>query len=128
MRRMPSSAQKESDASGPACDRGVGGSPAAEPRRCGIRLTAVALSTACFRQRHEFTYTTPTGGQASIQVVGSAIWPGPRSTAPARSIWSTAGPTRYSKIVSHVSGGNGRAPLASILNSQLIAAGATNQR
>jgi hypothetical protein len=36
------------------------------------------------------------------------------------------GTNAFSKIVSHVKGGNGRAPLASITNGQLIAAGAQN--
>ena len=52
----------------------------------------------------------------------SAIWPGPRSIAPVRSNLVYGGTNAYSKIVSHVKGGNGRAPLASILNGQLIAA------
>ena len=70
----------------------------------------------------EFTYTTPTGGQAVIQVVGLGNLAGTTVDRAACSIWSSAGPTRTRRSSSHVKGGEWPRPLASILNSQLIAA------
>ena len=74
----------------------------------------------------EFTYTTPTGGKAVIQIVGLGNLGGTTVNSAGALNLVYDGTNAFSKIVSHVKGGNGRAPLASILNGQLIAAGAEN--
>jgi hypothetical protein len=72
-----------------------------------------------------FSYTTPTGGHATIQVVGLGNLQG--TTAPGGVLNLVFGATNaYSKITGAVKGGGGHAPLESIQNSQLINAGASN--
>jgi hypothetical protein len=73
-----------------------------------------------------FSYTTPTGGHAVIQVIGLGNLVGTTLT-PSGALELVYGATNaYSKIVGKVSGGGGHAPLESIQNAQLIAAGASN--
>jgi hypothetical protein len=74
----------------------------------------------------QFTYTTPSGGHAVIHLVGLGNLAGTTVNAAGALNLVYGGTNAYSKITSKVTGGNGRAPLASILNSQLIAAGAQN--
>ena len=72
-----------------------------------------------------FSYTTPTGGHATIPVVGLGNLQG--TTAPGGVLNLVFGATNaYSKITGDVHGGGGHAPLESIQNSQLINAGASN--
>jgi hypothetical protein len=88
---------------------------------------AAAPSTGVFSDNGtKFTYATPTGGQAVIQVVGLGNLAGTTVSSAGALNLVFDGTNAFSKIVSHVKGGDGRAPLASILNGQLIAAGATN--
>lgn len=89
--------------------------------------TAAASSNGVFSNSGtQFTYTTPTGGQATIQVVGLGNLAGTTVDSAGALNLVYDGTNAFSKIVSHVKGGNGRAPLASILNGQLIAAGTEN--
>jgi hypothetical protein len=72
-----------------------------------------------------FTYTTPTGGQATISVVGLGNLEG--TTAPGGVLNLVFGATNaYTKITGEVHAGGGHAPLESIQNSQLVDAGASN--
>lgn len=72
-----------------------------------------------------FSYTTPTGGHAVIQVIGLGNLLG--TTLDSGALELVYGDTNaFSKIVGKVTGGGGHAPLESILNSELIAAGASN--
>src|SRR5262245_46164110 len=72
-----------------------------------------------------FSYTTPTGGNATIQVIGLGNLQG--TTAPGGVLNLVFGATNaYSKITGAVKGGGGHAPLQSIQNGQLINAGASN--
>ncbi len=71
----------------------------------------------------QFSYTTPTGGHAVIQVVGLGNL-ALTNVGPAGLNLVFGGTNAYSKIVGHVTGGGGTASLASIENSQLIASGA----
>ena len=85
-----------------------------------------ARRAVCSRQDSRvFTYTTPTGGHATISVVGLGNLEG--TTAPGGVLNLVYGATNaYSKIIGEVHGGGGHAPLQSIQNSQLIDAGASN--
>jgi len=89
-------------------------------------IAAVAASSGAFSHKDTlFTYTTPTGGHAEIKVVGLGNLAG--TTVDSGNLELEYGGTNaYSKIVGQVHGGGGRAPLASILNSQLVDAGQTN--
>ena len=96
--------------------------------RASLGVAAAADSSAgVFSQDNRvFTYTTRTGGQATIQVVGLGNLVGTALT-PSGALELVYGDTNaFSKITGTVRGGGGHAPLASIQNSQLIAAGAAN--
>jgi hypothetical protein len=72
-----------------------------------------------------FTYTTPSGGQATIAVVGLGNLLG--TTVSSGVLELVYGDTNaFSKITGSVHGGNGHAPLGSIQNNELIAAGNQN--
>lgn len=73
-----------------------------------------------------FTYKTPSGGVATIQVVGLGNLAGTTVDQAGDLNLVFGGTNAFSKIVGKIKGGNGHAPLASILNSQLIAAGQQN--
>ena len=95
--------------------------------RAWVMLRRQVASDGVFSQDNRvFSYTTPTGGHATIQVVGLGNLVG--TTAPAQVCSNLVyGDTNaYSKITGEVHGGGGHAPLESIQNSQLIAAGASN--
>jgi hypothetical protein len=73
----------------------------------------------------QFSYATPSGGHALVQIIGRGSLAG--TTVTGGELNLVYGRTNaFSKIVSQVHGGNGRAPLAGIHNSQLAAAGAQN--
>jgi hypothetical protein len=95
--------------------------------RAGVSsATAAGASDGVFSQDFRiFSYTTPTGGQATISVIGLGNLEG--TTAPGGVLNLVYGATNaYSKITGLVHGGGGHAPLESIQNSQLIDAGASN--
>ena len=128
MRRMPSSTQRIRTRRAQPVIEGL------EERRLLSNAsprhsvsTAAASSGGVFSNNGtEFTYTTPTGGRATIQVVGLGNLAGTNVDSAGALNLVYDGTNAFSKIVSHVKGGNGRAPLASILNGQLITAGAEN--
>ena len=95
-------------------------------RAPAVSATVPVASGGVFSQDFRvFSYTTPTGGQATIQVVGLGNLEG--TTAPAGVLNLVYGATNaYTKITGEVKGGGGHAPLESIQNSQLINAGASN--
>jgi hypothetical protein len=128
MRRMPSSAQRIQTRRAQPMLEGLehrqllsGGS-----NRHSVSAAADSSSGVLSANGTEFTYTTPTGGKAVIQIVGLGNLGGTTVDSAGALNLVYGGTNAFSKIVSHVKGGNGRAPLASILNSQLIAAGAEN--
>ena len=128
MRRMPSSAQRNQTRRAQPVIEGL------EERQLlsgashrHSASTAVASSGGVLSANGtEFTYTTPTGGKAVIQMVGLGNLAGTTVDSAGELNLVYDGTNAYSKIVSHVKGGNGHAPLASIFNGQLIAAGAEN--
>ncbi|MFI5460798.1 MAG: hypothetical protein ACHRXM_35755 [Isosphaerales bacterium] len=90
-------------------------------------IAAVASSNGTFSHNNrDFTYTTPTGGLAVIDVVGQGNLTGTTVDGFGDLHLVFGGTNAYSKIVGQVTGGGGRAPLASILNSQLVNAGQAN--
>jgi hypothetical protein len=91
----------------------------------GLPMPADASGGTLSSDLRNFTYTTPTGGQATIEVVGVGNLEG--TTAPNGVLNLVFGGTNaYTKIVGVVQGGGGHAPLQSIQNNQLISAGASN--
>jgi hypothetical protein len=128
MRRMPSSAQRFQTRRAQPVIEGL------EDRQllsnASLRhsvSTAAASSGGVFSSNGtQFAYTTPTGGQATIQVVGLGNLAGTTVNSAGALNLVYDGTNAFSKIISHVKGGNGRAPLASILNGQLVAAGTEN--
>jgi hypothetical protein len=126
MRRMPSCAQRiETRRARPVLE-------GLEQRRLLSHVAAlrashnVAVTQGAFSNSGtEFSYTTPSGGLATIQVVGLGNLAGTTVTNGDLNL-VFGGTNAFSKIVGKVKGGNGHAPLASILNSQLIAAGQQN--
>src|SRR5262245_27226883 len=88
--------------------------------------TGAAASGAVAHSATRFAYTTPSGGRATRQIVGLGNLAGTSVDSSGALNLVYNGTNAYSKIVGRVNGGNGRAPLASILNGQLLAAGAQN--
>ncbi len=70
-----------------------------------------------------FRYVTPQGGIAKIRIVGVGTLAGTTVDSSGALHLVYGGTNVYSKITGSVSGGNGQANLASILNYQLIASG-----
>ncbi len=70
-----------------------------------------------------FRYVTPQGGITTLRVVGVGTLAGTTVDSSGALHLVYGGTNVYSKITGQVSGGNGQATLASILNSQLIASG-----
>jgi hypothetical protein len=89
-------------------------------------LASTSAGGAFSNKDREFTYTTPTGGQAVIQIVGLGNLTGTSVDSSGALHLVYSGTNAYTKIVGQVHGGDGRAPLASILNGQLITASAQN--
>ncbi len=84
------------------------------------------LNSSFSHRFRQFSYTTPTGGQALVELIGQGSLAGTTVSGSGALNLVYGGTNAYTKIVSHVHGGDGRAPLASIENSQLIASGAQN--
>ena len=127
MRRMPSCAQRIQTRRARPVLEGL------EERRLLSHIAAlgashdVANTPGVFSNGDtKFSYTTPSGGLATIQVVGLGNLTGTTVDQNGDLDLVFGGTNAYSKIVGHVKGGNGHAPLASILNVQLIAAGQQN--
>jgi hypothetical protein len=104
-----------------------------EERRLLSHVTAFKVSqtaaspTGVFSSAgNTFTYQTPSGGTATIQIVGLGNLAGTTVDQNGDLNLVFGGTNAFSKIVGNVKGGNRHAPLASILNSQLIAAGQQN--
>ncbi len=74
----------------------------------------------------EFSYATPTGGHATIKIVGIGNLAGTTVSSTGALELEYGATNAYSKIVGQVHGGGGRAPLASILNSVLVQNGLAN--
>ncbi len=130
MRRMPSSAQRIQTRRAQPVIEGLEDRRLlshASPRH-SVATAAASSDGALSTNGTEFTYTTPSGGRAVIQVVGLGNLAGTTVNSSGALNLVYDGTNAYSKIVSHVKGGNGRAPLASILNGQLVAAGAQNSQ
>jgi hypothetical protein len=90
------------------------------------QAAADVTSGGAFSHRdRRFTYTTPTGGHAVIHFIGIGNLTGTTVDSSGALHLVYGGTNAYTKIVSEVHGGGGLAPLASILNSQLVNAGQT---
>ncbi|MGP0066520.1 MAG: hypothetical protein ACLQGP_23395 [Isosphaeraceae bacterium] len=74
----------------------------------------------------EFSYTTPTGGHATIKIVGIGNLAGTTVDNSGALHLEYGGTNAYSKVVGQIQGGGGRGPLASILNNQLVETGQAN--
>jgi hypothetical protein len=127
MRRMPSCAQRTVTRRARPLLEGL------EERRLLSHVTAfkasqtAASTSGVFSSAgNTFTYKTPSGGTATIQVVGLGNLAGTTVDQNGDLNLVFGGTNAFSKIVGNVKGGNHHAPLASILNSQLIAAGQQN--
>ncbi len=94
--------------------------------RVHLDVAASASSGVLSQDNRVFSYTTPTGGRAVIQVVGLGNLLGTSLTGSGALELVYGDTNAYSKITGTVHGGGGHAPLAGIQNSQLIAAGASN--
>jgi hypothetical protein len=88
-------------------------------------LSQGGMSGSLSHHDHQFSYTTPTGGHALIEVIGRGSLAGTTINSLGLNL-VYGGTNAFTKIISQVHGGDGRAPLATIQNSQLIAAGAQN--
>ncbi len=84
------------------------------------------LSGVFSHKDREFRYTTPTGGQALIKIVGIGNLAGTTVSSSGALQLEYGSTNAYSKIVGQVHGGDGRAPLASILNNILVENGLAN--
>jgi hypothetical protein len=127
MRRMPLSARKGQ------VRRMQPGAERLEHRRLmshgslGHSSAADSSSSGAFsRDNHVFTYTTPTGGTAVIQIVGRGNLTGTTVDSSGALHLEYGGTNAYTKVTGSVAGGGGVAPLANIVSSQLVAAGAQN--
>ena len=80
MRRMPSSAQRNRDASGAACDRGVGRSQASEPVSLRQSARRGRSSGGVFSNNGTRVHLHDADGRAAPRSRWSAwaIWPAPR--------------------------------------------------
>jgi hypothetical protein len=84
------------------------------------------LSGVFSHQDTQFRYTTPTGGHALIKIVGIGNLAGTTINSSGALQLEYGSTNAYSKIVGQIHGGNGRAPLASILNNILVENGLAN--
>jgi lipoprotein-anchoring transpeptidase ErfK/SrfK len=112
MRRMPSSARRM---------RTQRTRPVLESLE-GRRL----LSGVFSHKDREFSYITPSGGHATIKIVGRGNLAGTTVDGDGALKILYGGTNAYSKIVGQVQGGGGHAPLDSLLNSQMVQNGQGN--
>jgi hypothetical protein len=128
MRRMPSSAHRIHTRRSRPVIEGLEDRRLLSHASLGRSISTAAISSGGVFSHHgtQFSYTTPTGGRAVIHVVGLGNLAGTNVDSAGDLNLVYGGTNAFSKILSRVTGGSGRAPLASILNSQLIAAGAQN--
>ena len=96
---------------------------AVSPRRS---VSAASSGGVLSSHGTEFSYETPTGGRAIIRIDGLGNLAGTTVDSSGALHLVYGGTNTFSAIVSNVHGGDGLAPLASIENSQLVAAGAEN--
>jgi hypothetical protein len=91
----------------------------------GRQLLSVGASTGgvLSAKGQVFRYDTPSGGVATIKIVGVGSLAGTSVNSSGQLNLVYGGTNVFSKIVGQVNGGGGHAALASILNSELIAAG-----
>jgi hypothetical protein len=95
--------------------------------RAPLHAAAAGSASGVFSQDNRvFSYLTPTGGHAVIQVIGLGNLLGTTLSASGALELVYGDTNAYSKIVGTVNGGGGHAPLESIQNSQLIDAGISN--
>jgi hypothetical protein len=95
--------------------------------RVSSAAAAASSSSGVFSQDNRvFSYMTPAGGHAVIQVIGLGNLVGTTLTSSGALDLVYADTNAYSKIAGKVTGGGGHAPLESIQNARLIAAGASN--
>ncbi len=104
-----------------------------EPRRLlsasPSRVAAASpdASDGTFSQNNRrFTYVTPSGGTAELQVIGKGNLAGTTVNSSGALELVFNGTNAFTKVTGTVHGGNGQAPLESILSGQLIAADAQN--
>jgi hypothetical protein len=89
----------------------------------GAASAAASTSGVLSAMGQVFRYVTPSGGVATIRIVGVGSLAGTSVNSDGALNLVYGGTNAYSKITSQIKGGSGQAPLASILNSNLIAAG-----
>jgi hypothetical protein len=124
MTRKPSNAQKSQTHRARPVLEGL------EPRRLlshhsvGGAIALVSSNGSFSHDDREFTYTTPTDGHAVINVIGRGNLTGTSLDSTGALILVYGGTNAFTKITGEVHGGDGRAPLSSILSSQLIGSSA----
>ena len=84
------------------------------------------LSGVFSHHDRDFRYTTPTGGHALIKIVGLGSLTGTTVDSSGALQLEYGGTNAYSKVVGQIQGGGGRAPLASVLNHELVETGQAN--
>ena len=84
------------------------------------------LSGVFSHHDRDFRYTTPTGGHALIRIVGVGNLTGTTVDSSGALQLEYGGTNAYSKVVGQIQGGGGRAPLASVLNNELVETGQAN--
>ena len=126
MRRMPSSAKKVQSRQARPLIEGLEDRRLLSHAQVGSSLLAPTPTGRFSHHGTIFSYSTPSGGHATIHLIGLGNLGGTSVSSTGALNLVYGGTNAYSKIVSTVQGGSGFAPLASILNSQLIASGAPN--
>ena len=127
MRRMPLSARKGQVRRMQPVAEGLEHRQLMSHGSLGHSSAADSSSSGVFSHANRnFTYTTPTGGTAVIQIVGRGNLTGTTvdSSGALDLVYNET--NAYTKITGSVHGGDGVAPLASIVSGQLVAAGAQN--
>ncbi len=127
MRRKPASARQAHGRRARPVIEGLEGRRLLSTSSTRQAVAASSASGGAFsRDDRAFTYVTPTGGTAEVQVVGRGNLAGSTVNSSGALQLVFNGTNAFTKINGSVHGGGGHAPLASILSGQLIAAGAQN--
>ena len=127
MRRKPASARRNQIRRTQPVAEGLEHRRLMSAGSLGHSSAAAGSANGVFSQDDRtFTFKTPTGGTAVIQMVGLGSLAGTTvdSTGALDLVYN--GTNAYTKISGTVHGGGGTAPLASIVSGQLLAAGAQN--